>query len=374
MQSMPRLWEPAPIHRVWARRATLLFVVLIAGLVFACSRKQDAVEKKADLPAGEHLWVRHILVRYSGAQGASGSIRRSRASADSLARVLLQRARAGEDFAALAKQYSDDPSAADGGEIAPLEPRDAPPEFMQAAAALAPGQISDVVESDMGLHLIQRRDMRQCTAQHILVRYRGAVSAPDSIVRSREEALKLADRLLSDVRNPDGSFPVAALLFSDDTMTSRAGGYLGTFSPGKMDPNFEKVAFALQEGEISELVETPYGFHIIRRIADVQIRVAHILFTYAGVGQIVEVNRTREAALQRAHDAAFRASQGEDFAALARELSDDRHTGEKGGDLGPIRAGQMVPEFEDAAFHLSPGQVSVVVETEFGFHVIKRIQ
>ncbi|HZL85209.1 MAG TPA: peptidylprolyl isomerase [Candidatus Krumholzibacteria bacterium] len=372
MQSMP-MSEPTPMRNASTRHAALVLVVLIAGLAFACSRKQEAPEKQADVPVTEQLWVRHILVRYSGSQGAIMSKPRSRASADSLAHALLKRARGGEDFAALAKQYSDDPSAADGGLIEPLQPDDAPPEFMQAAAATAPGQISDVVESPMGFHLIQRRDMRQCTAQHILVRYRGAVNAPDSIARSREEALKLAERLLSDVRNPNGSFPVAAMLFSEDDATNRVGGYLGTFFPGKMDPNFDKAAFALQEGEISEIVETPYGFHIIRRIADVQIRVAHILITYAGVGQIVEASRTREAALQRALDAAFRAHQGEDFAALAREISDDRHSGEKGGDLGLMRAGQMVPEFEDAAFHLSPGQVSDVVETAFGFHVIKRL-
>jgi len=73
-------------------------------------------------------------------------------------------------------------------------------------------------------------------------------------------------------------------------------------------------------------------------------------------------------------DAAYRAHHGEDFAALVREFSDDTFSAKKGGVLAPIRAGQTVPEFEDAAFRLKPGEVSDVVETQFGFHVIKRLQ
>jgi parvulin-like peptidyl-prolyl isomerase len=72
-------------------------------------------------------------------------------------------------------------------------------------------------------------------------------------------------------------------------------------------------------------------------------------------------------------DADFRAKQGEDFAALVAEYSDDTQTAKNGGILPPIRPGQTVPEFEDAAFRLRPGEVSDVVESEYGFHVIKRI-
>ena len=56
----------------------------------------------------------------------------------------------------------------------------------------------------------------------------------------------------------------------------------------------------------------------------------------------------------------------------AREYSDDTASADRGGRLAPMRAGIYVPEFEDVAFRLKPGEVSDVVETEFGFHVIKR--
>jgi len=363
-------------HRACSRRrwVTAVLGLAVLGLVFACNKKPEKTPetKPAEVPENA-LFVRHILVRYAGTTGAEPSVHRTKAGADSLAHELLRRARAGENFAELAKKYSDDPSATEGGEIAPLEPGDAPEAFLQVAAALRPGEISEVLETSMGYHIILRRDIRRCTAQHILIRYKGAVNCPDSIVRSRAEALTLAERILADVRNPEGSFPVAAMLYSDDTQTSRLGGYLGTFMPGQMDPNFDKAAFALQEQQISDIVETPYGFHIIRRIPDQKIRVAHILVTYAGVGQLIEVQRTRDAALKRAMDADFRAKQGEDFAALAQQYSDDEPTAKKGGTLPPFRAGQTVPEFEDAAFRLKPGEVSDVVETMFGFHVIKRL-
>jgi peptidyl-prolyl cis-trans isomerase SurA len=277
-------------------------------------------------------------------------------------------------FAELARKYSDDASSTDGGEIEPLQPGDVPPEFERAAMALKPGERSPVVESPYGFHIIERRSDEKLAVQQILIRYAGAKDCPDSIVRGRAEALALAQKVLGEVRTPDSSFPVAASIYSEDQRSNTRGGYVGEFVRGNMDPQFEAAVAALHEGEISGVVETREGFHILKRVKPMRIRVAHILITHSGSLHLDSPSkRTREEALQRAGDVLFRAKKGEDFAALAKEYSEDPISKDKGGRMWAMDRGDMVPEFEEAAFALQPGQVSDIVETEFGFHIIKRL-
>ena len=358
------------------RRVALAFAVALAwGL--GCGKEKPAPPSggtPGSQSGADEVWVRHILIQYAGARGAPKTIQRTRARADSLARAIRGRLDKGEPFAALARQYSDDPSGADGGEVAPLQPGDAPPEFTQAASAIRPGELSAVLETPYGFHIIYRRSHDKVAVQHILIRYAGAKECPDSIVRGRAEALALAQQILAEVRNPDTIFPAAAAAYSEDERTAGAGGYLGEFLRGTKDPTLEAAAFALQEGEISGVVETAVGFHIIRRVKPMTIRVSQILITHEGSQGVDGASRrTREEALRRAADVLFRARKGEDFAALAREYSEDPGTRARGGRMSRIDRGQMEPAFEEAAFSLQPGQVSDIVETEFGFHVIRRI-
>jgi parvulin-like peptidyl-prolyl isomerase len=87
---------------------------------------------------------------------------------------------------------------------------------------------------------------------------------------------------------------------------------------------------------------------------ELQIRARHILVDSRAEGEVVLKNL----------------EEGEDFATLAEELSKDPGSAELGGDLGWFARGQMVPEFEEVAFSLEPGEFSAVVETPFGFHII----
>jgi parvulin-like peptidyl-prolyl isomerase len=98
-----------------------------------------------------------------------------------------------------------------------------------------------------------------------------------------------------------------------------------------------------------------------------QVRARHILFKVDPAATPDEKNK----ALERARGVLRRVQAGEDFGELAAAHSDDKESGAKGGDLGYFTAGRMVPEFEDAAFYTNPGEISDILETKYGFHIIK---
>ncbi|HEX2081513.1 MAG TPA: peptidylprolyl isomerase [Longimicrobium sp.] len=104
-----------------------------------------------------------------------------------------------------------------------------------------------------------------------------------------------------------------------------------------------------------------------------EIRARHILFSTGGMatGGAEVTPQQRQAKRQQAEAVARRAAAGEDFAALAREFTEEPGGKERGGDLDWFGRGRMVAQFEEAAFKLQPGQVSPVVETPFGYHIIK---
>ena len=98
-----------------------------------------------------------------------------------------------------------------------------------------------------------------------------------------------------------------------------------------------------------------------------RVRARHILRSVAQDAPQADVDRARS----ELETARTRAEAGEDFGALATELSQDPGSAQNGGDLGFFARGQMVPEFEEAAFALEPGQLSEVVRSNFGFHLIR---
>ncbi len=122
------------------------------------------------------------------------------------------------------------------------------------------------------------------------------------------------------------------------------------------------------ESEISEEeIAAAYESSQARFTHPEQRRARHILFRVEQQASDEEKQRVR----QRAEDALRRVQAGEDFAALARELSEDTFSGQRGGDLDWFGRGQMVGPFEEAAFSTAPGELAPLTETEFGFHVIQ---
>ena len=100
---------------------------------------------------------------------------------------------------------------------------------------------------------------------------------------------------------------------------------------------------------------------------------AHILLMYKGSANASEeITRTKEEAYQDIQKLLKRARAGEDFAELAKEYS-NCPSSKNGGDLGEFGKGDMVKPFEDAAFSLKKDEFSNIVETRYGFHIIKRL-
>jgi peptidyl-prolyl cis-trans isomerase SurA len=164
-------------------------------------------------------------------------------------------------------------------------------------------------------------------------------------------------------------FDEVARQCSDDG-SAAAGGDLGTFGRGVMVPEFDDAVFALEEGEVSGIITTRFGFHIVEVLVKsaTNVHARHILARVAP-GPEDEV-RARAAA----ESLRLRVLDGEDFAELARLRSDDPSTREEGGVLGWFTHENLAPSFRDVVIGLSPGEVSDVTAGETGFYVLKLLE
>jgi peptidyl-prolyl cis-trans isomerase SurA len=185
---------------------------------------------------------------------------------------------------------------------------------------------------------------------------------------SVQEALEKIQKVQERLKNGE-DFGSLASQFSEDPGSSVNGGILGFVSRGTLVKEFEEVAFSLQQDEISDIVQTQFGFHIIQLLErqGERINVRHILIqlqpTTADEQRVIE--RLREIRnIAMGSDSTF-----ED---MAIKYSDDPNVGTDKGHLGVFEEGGFqIAEFEKAIEGLNPGDISEPFKTDFGYHIVR---
>ena len=214
---------------------------------------------------------------------------RVKKKAHDFAESLLDSLKKGADFATLAKKYSDDPgSAAQGGDLGFVKRGVFYPEFEAVAFSLAPNQISGIVESPVGFHIIQLLERRgeSIHCRHILIK-----------IKSDDESDLHAIEFLSDIRDSivqgKNTFEHYAQLYSDDKESAKLGGDLGTFEASQLDKSLLDVIYKLKEGDISfpkrlEIDKNVYGYHIVKLIQRIPEHRANLDTDYAEVKRLAD--------------------------------------------------------------------------------------
>ena len=200
---------------------------------------------------------------------------------------------------------------------------------------------------------------------HILISVPSQAS-PSEINQAREKA----QRLVKEIR-AGKDFSQQAIANSNGRNALK-GGDLGWRKEAQLPSLFADVAPGLQVGEISEPLKSASGFHIIKvtdkrggsSVMVTQTKVRHIL---------VMPNEIRSEADAKARiDQVYnKIANGEDFAELAKEYSDDPGSGSAGGDLGWVNPGDMVPKFDQTMQDTQPGGLSKPFKSKFGWHILQ---
>jgi peptidyl-prolyl cis-trans isomerase SurA len=215
---------------------------------------------------------------------------------------------------------------------------------------------------DPGIKDLYNKRKYELRVSHIMFR-------PDST--GDANARKLANAVLDSIKN-GANFEEMAKKYSQDTYSRPLGGDIYYITAGMLPESFEDAAYATEPGHVyPHVVKTKYGFHIIK-VTDKKERVPEIRASHIMIGfNNAQGKPDTAAALAKIDSILTKIKNGADFAKMAEEYSQDPGSKEKGGDLGFFARRRMVKEFDETAFQLKVGEVSGVVKSRFGYHLIK---
>ena len=200
----------------------------------------------------------HILVTVPAQASPEQIEQRRRRAVQALSEL-----RRGADFAQMAATYSDAPDAMQGGSLGWRASGRLPALFLETLERLQPGDVSDILRSPNGFHVLKLLEKRgkaaaagvqQTRVRHILLRAREGLSESEA----RERLQRLRERIVAGA-----DFAELARLNSEDASAAK-GGDLGWVAAGDTVPEFERVMNSLRDKEVSPPVQTPFGWHLVQ--------------------------------------------------------------------------------------------------------------
>ena len=225
----------------------------------------DKLLKEAFQRSQKDIHTGHIFISFINKVGVTDT-----AAAGKIISEVYDKLKKGEDFFKLAQQYSSDPAAkTNKGDIGYITVFTLPYEFENIVYMTAPGKFSSPYKSKIGYHIFKNTGERKGAgkvkmAQILLAFPPGANDA------YKNKTGKLADSLYERLMKGDDLAKLASQ-FSNDYISAASKGMIPDFGVGQYDPEFEKVAFSLKNGQISKPFLTSHGYHILKRIGSVPV-------------------------------------------------------------------------------------------------------
>ena len=200
-------------------------------------------------------------------------------------------------------------------------------------------------------------------ASHILFRVEQGSTPSDTLKK-----YNLASTAKSKIENREITFEEAVSEYSEETYNN---GNLGYFTAFDMVYSFETAAYTTKIGEVSNIIRTKYGYHLVKvndkRDAFGEVKVSHIMFKFP---KGADADQKMVAKL-KADEVYNKLENGEEFFALADRYSEDRSTAVKGGSLPWFGLNKMAKQFEDASFSIENiGEYTQPFLTDFGWHIV----
>ena len=320
-------------------------------------------DNKQQYSTPEQVRASHILLKTEGKDDAA---------VKKQAEELLAKVKSGADFAKLATEFSqDDASKIKGGDLDFFGKGQMVPEFDKAAFSMKPGEISDLVKTQYGYHIIKVTDKKDATTKSI-DEVRAQIEDQIKWDRAQNEAQRVADDVAKSLKQPADIDTVAkgrgltvgeSSLFSKDEPIAGLG----------MAPAVTQRAFELKDGEVSEAIRTPQGFAFVTVTGRQDAYVPKLDEVKAKVRDEVVKKKATDVARQKAASVGAQMKTG-DFAAAAKAAGLEVKTTDfilRGAPIGDVG---VSPAVDSVAFAMQPNAVSDPIVTDNGTVIVKVLE